>query len=520
MRVRTTYVLDARTLLHHRAGQTMALATSSIGRTFAIVGGPHPTVRSRRSDRGAPAAKKARSQIAIVDVIGPLSQRADYFCGWVDGYDSIAERVTSALEDTEVGAVVLRVDSPGGDLPGLEECIRSIVSVRDAEQKPIGVYVDELAASAAYWLAAGVSDAGIFAPTSAEVGSIGCYTMFADMRGALEKEGSAVTLVRDPPGKDAANPFDPVVDVALERERVRVNEAATRFYEAVGALRGIDAQLVRALDGATFGAAAALERKLIDGVMSIDGVIEAMSAKAKEAELSGMRERLQQKGRLMKINPKNRPQAAEEMPPAEGEPSSSGRATAAEVSQAATECSTACTDAATACDGGTADEAIAATAAMIAACENAIKVGQSFLGAGAAPKPEPTEDAPAASTEARMLKLLDSIEGERRVEAERKRLAAAAEERAKLLANSRIVNKELRAFVEDPATPLETARRIAKAFPAEVPNLAGDVTAAGTRGAGRGGAAGLTERELKICKDTGCDPERFAAQKARREARS
>lgn len=525
---RTTYVLDARTLLHHRTGQTMALASTAIGRTFSIESGPHDIahhpVSGRRSERGAAATKKARSQIAIVDVIGPLSQRADYFCGWIDGYDSIAERVTSAIEDTEVGAVVLRVDSPGGDLAGLEECIRSIVAVRDAEQKPIGVYVDELACSAAYWLAAGVSDAGIFAPTSAEVGSIGCYTMFADMRGALEQEGNAVTLVRDPPGKDAGNPFDPVVDVALERERVRVTEAATRFYEAIGSLRGVDALLVRALNGATFGAAAALEKKLIDGVMSISGVIETMSAKAQESELSGMRGRLSgAKARRTSAMKNTKRQAAEDVPAGEGESNSSGRATAAEVSTAAADCATVCTDAATACDGGTADEAIAATTAMIAACENAIKVGQSFLGGGTLDAPaemaEPTEPA-AAAADARVLKLLDTIESERRAEAATKRAAAVAEERAKLLAESRIVSKELRALVEDPKTPIETARRIARSFPAEVPNLAGDVTAVGSLAGGGTGVAGLTERELKICRDTGCTPEKFAELKARREAQA
>lgn len=526
---RVTYVLDARTLLHHRAGQTMALASMAIGRTFSIESGPHDIVRhpmsGRRSDRTAGSTKKARSQIAVVDVIGPLSQRADYFCGWIDGYDSIAERVTSALEDSEVGAVVLRVDSPGGDLSGLEECIRTIRAVRDAEQKPIGVYVDELACSAAYWLAAGVSDAGIFAPTSAEVGSIGCYTMFADMRGALEKEGNAVTLVRDPPGKDAGNPFDPVTDVALERERVRVTEAATRFYEAIGSLRGVDALLIRALDGATFGSAAALERKLIDEVLSIDDVIEAMGAKAKESELSGMRGRLSgaraQRKSAMKITKR---QAAEDMPPGEtgeAEPSSSGRATAAEVSTAAADCATVCTDAATACDGGTADEAIAATTAMIAACENAIKVGQSFLGGGTLDAPaEMAEPPAAAAADARVLKLLDTIESERRAEAAAKRAATVAEERAKLLAESRIVSKELRSLVEDPATPIETARRIAKSFPAAVPNLAGDVTTVGSLAGGGAGAAGLTEREIKICKDTGCTPEKFAELKARREAQA
>lgn len=102
----------------------------------------------------APATQVATPQpatVAIVGIEGPLAQRAIYdLCGYVDGYDAIAARLQIALENPDVGAVVLRIDSPGGDAQGLEEAVRRMRLAVEQSGKPCMVYVDELAASAAY----------------------------------------------------------------------------------------------------------------------------------------------------------------------------------------------------------------------------------------------------------------------------------------------------------------------------------------------------------------------------------
>lgn len=87
-------------------------------------------------------------------------------------------------------------------------------------------------------------------------------------------------------------------------------------------------------------------------------------------------------------------------PTEDSTPSAPSRATAADVSQSCTDCATSCTDCATACESGTADEAIAAATACMAACEANIKTLESFLGMSTesvAPPAEPVpEDVPAA----------------------------------------------------------------------------------------------------------------------------
>jgi ClpP class serine protease len=522
-----TFVLDRRTLARHRSGQVLALASAAVGRSFAVVEGPS-AVRYRRVATRTNAdalPRRPRSVIAIVDVCGPMVQRAETFCGYIDGYDAIASRINEELLKPEVGAVLLRIDSPGGDAQGIEEAIRSIVSTRENTGKPVASYVDELAASAGYWLAAGIANAGVYAPRSAQVGSVGCWSMIVDERKALEQDGIAVTVVREPAGKDPANPYAPVLDVAIAREGLVVTAIAERFYSAVANTRGMPAAGVRAQDAAMFLAEQAKGIGLIDEVVSIDDAIARLAAKAVEFSRARAAAANQRPPRRSTMNGQ-KPRSADGQPPAEGEqPAETGRATAAEVSQSCTECATACTDCADACESGTPDEAMAATSACIAACEACIKTCKSFLGtsdAPAEPKPEPAPaPAPAdaqnaAATDRRVVSLLESIESERKAEKDAQRKAAEAAERKKLIASRKIVNKDVRAWLEDSRTPIQSVRDACRALPpSEIPNLAGDVTPGFTRG---DGAHGLDERELKICKETGCTPERFAALKAQREA--
>jgi ClpP class serine protease len=391
-----TFVLSARSLVQHRRGSALALDSRAIGAHFALVDGPRETRRSALSaltDSRVPSLRG--SSIATVSVFGPLSQRAETFCGWIDGYDSIAQRTVDALNDPEVAGVVMQLDSPGGDVAGLEDCVRRICVARDTTGKPIAVYVDELAASAGYWLAACVANAGVYAPRSGQVGSIGVYCMLADETKALEQEGISVQLVRDPPGKDAANPMHPVPDVAMAQATGMVQADAARFYAAISMARGMTPADVRALNAGVLLADAAHAANLIDGLMSLEQVEAYVAslavdiAKANVSQkLSAMRSRLgaASKRRGKRLGDKNMTtknkaaDAAEPVADPNAPPAPKGRATAADVAQSCNDCAQVCTDTATACESGTADEAITAATACIAACEANEKVLESFLG--------------------------------------------------------------------------------------------------------------------------------------------
>lgn len=249
--------LDSKTLLQARASSVLALDAS------AFSGGV--TIQS------AAAATSVERNVAVVPVIGPMAQRGiDGLCGSVDGYDRLSARFAAAAADPEIGAIVLRIDSPGGDVAGLEEAVASMRRAKG--DKPVYAFVDELAASAAYWIAAGAADE-IYAPVSGRVGSIGCIGAVVDETAALAAAGLSVTLIREPEGKADGHPAGPVADLAIERATESVRAAASRFYAAVSGYRGISTDKIRALNGAVFGAETAMSAGLIDGVENFESVI-------------------------------------------------------------------------------------------------------------------------------------------------------------------------------------------------------------------------------------------------------
>lgn len=259
--------VGAKELLEVRASQVLAVDPRVLASGTQIADAPPPT--------------EERSKVAIVSVIGPLAQRAVAdLCGYVDGYDAVTARFAKAIQAPEVGAVVLRIDSPGGDVAGLEEAIGRMVELRKKSRKPVYAYVDELAASAAYWLAAGVSDSGVFVPGSGLVGSIGAIGALVDATKAAEAEGLKVTLVRDPAGKAEAHPYGPDQALAEERLGKLVAAAAGRFTDAVASLRGLKAAAVRGLNGALLEGEQAVTGKLADGVASLEDVVAMAAAEA------------------------------------------------------------------------------------------------------------------------------------------------------------------------------------------------------------------------------------------------
>ena len=215
--------------------------------------------------------------VALMQIRGPLSQRrTEHMCGWVDGYDGIAADFANALSRPDVSALVVAIDSPGGDVAGLEECCRRIVEARTEYNKPVAVYVDELAASAAYRLAVAFAPDDITIPQSGRVGSIGCIGAYVDETEKLKAEGVAVHVVRFPEGKAATAPAAPLHALAQERLGADVRNAAETFFGAVGAARDLEVGDVAALDGAVLAGGNAVRLGLADHIGSLESVAARM----------------------------------------------------------------------------------------------------------------------------------------------------------------------------------------------------------------------------------------------------
>jgi ClpP class serine protease len=287
--------VTAKELAQARASEVLAIDERVFGGSVRLPDA-EPKTEMRRREPQTEAASGAKAQavepgslVAIVMIEGPLAQRAvSDLCAYVDGYDAINSRVGAALSDPSVGAVVLRIDSPGGDAAGLEEAVTRMQDARKKSGKPVYAYVDELAASAAYWIAAAVADQGVYVPGAGLVGSIGCIGAMVDQTGALEQAGFKVTLVRDPAGKAESHPLGPISDLSLERTTALVSAVADRFVKAMAAARGLKPKAIRGFNGAVFGGQSAVDEGLANGVASLEQVVAMAQTAIDERKGNGM----------------------------------------------------------------------------------------------------------------------------------------------------------------------------------------------------------------------------------------
>jgi signal peptide peptidase SppA len=254
------------------ASPLLALDGRALGRSFALNDAPP----------AAPieAPNALAGNVAVVTIEGPLTQRAAMnMCGYSDGYDAIENRFTDALADESVGAVLLVIDSPGGDAAGLFEAVTRMRAAKVAAKKPVIAYADELIASAAYAIAC-VADE-IYLPRSGEVGSVGVVAIHCDETAANAQAGLKFTLFRSGPRKAEENPLEVLTDVAASAMQGRVNELAKDFFALVAGARGMTPEAVAALGGAVLTGQEAVSRGLANGIASLDQVM----AKAASARL-------------------------------------------------------------------------------------------------------------------------------------------------------------------------------------------------------------------------------------------
>lgn len=197
-----------------------------------------------------------RGETVAENGIGPMS-------GFT-GYDGIAAQVASGDEDPNVKGILLDIDSPGGEVSGLNELTTLLMARRGA--KPMRAMIRGCGCSAAYAIAACADE--ITMHESGFAGSIGVIMMHADFSGSLKKDGIAVTLVTAGAHKADGNPFEPLPDDVRARFSALVEDSYSRFVAHVAAARGMEESVVRATEAQVYRGQEAVDAGLVDRIMS------------------------------------------------------------------------------------------------------------------------------------------------------------------------------------------------------------------------------------------------------------
>lgn len=242
--------------------------------TIAARQGPGPL--AVEAQLGRPLANsqtvKIRDGVAIVPIVGPIFRHANAFSA-VSGATSVeilARDFGAALDDATVRAIVLNVDSPGGEVTGVHELAAMIHSARG--RKPIVAYIGGQGASAAYWIASAADE--IVVDATAQVGSIGVVQMVPN------------------PAADASKPIEIVSSRAPnKRPDVTTKEGRATILATVDALAAIfvadvarNRKVTAAKVESDFGqggvlvGAAAVAAGMVDALGSLEGVVARLKA--------------------------------------------------------------------------------------------------------------------------------------------------------------------------------------------------------------------------------------------------
>ena len=216
--------------------------------------------------------------VAVIRLNGTItSGSADSFSAGGITPDSVENQLAQAASNPDVKAVVLQINSPGGSVVASNQIYHMLKEF----DKPIVVWMDEMAASGGYYIACGTDY--VIAHPDTLTGSIGVISQFINADDLLEEIGVDVVVITTGPHKDTGSLFRDMTEEEQAYWQTIIDEVYEEFVGIVAEERGLAEETVRELaDGSVYTGRQALELGLVDAV----GLPQDAIAKA--AELGGI----------------------------------------------------------------------------------------------------------------------------------------------------------------------------------------------------------------------------------------
>ena len=221
-----------------------------------------------------------RDGVAVVPVTGPIFRHANLMTeiSGATSTDMLATDIQAALDDPAAKALVLDIDSPGGEATGINELSELIYNARG--KKTIKAYVGGMGASAAYWIASAADE--VVVDDTAQLGSVG---VVLNLRKREDRPGEKSYEIVSSNAPNKRPDLDSEAGIA--QLQTRADELANVFLDKVARNRGIarDEINTRFRQGGIATGALAVEAGMADRLGSLESLI---------AELAGSTPRVTQ----------------------------------------------------------------------------------------------------------------------------------------------------------------------------------------------------------------------------------
>lgn len=260
------------------AGELAGLDVKPQGHGVNLASGIASVLAGSRGAAGS--ANTSGSKVAVIPIQGTVQKRGGY-CSL--GTKDLVAQLNAANRDPEISAIVLDIDSPGGQVDGTEELAQAVA----LSGKPVVAYIDGLGASAAYWIASQASSIFINSASTAYAGSLGVLCMNVYQGAFLEKQGYKVEILRSSRAVDKARmnsveEMSPEVRASVQADLDQIGET---FIEAVTKGRaGLLSTKEDVFTGKVYRGSDAKKHGLVDSIGSLQ---DAVNHAAKLAQTGG-----------------------------------------------------------------------------------------------------------------------------------------------------------------------------------------------------------------------------------------
>jgi len=212
---------------------------------------------------------RAEEKILLVDVSGVIAQHGGPSLLAKEGgvLSRVYHRLEKAAEDPKIKGVIIRLDTPGGEVTASDILYHEILRFREKTGLPVLALMMGVCASGGYYIASACDY--LIAHPSSLTGSIGVISVFPDIHDLFDKVGVRVQVIKSGKMKDSGSPFREMTDAEKEVFQEIVDEYYRRFLDAVAESRKevlSKDQLVSLADGRIFTATQALDSGLVDAV--------------------------------------------------------------------------------------------------------------------------------------------------------------------------------------------------------------------------------------------------------------
>lgn len=221
---------------------------------------------------------ETKTKIVHLDLEGVISSMSTggFLAEALPSADGIKRALEQAVADSDVKAIVLRINSPGGEVTASDTIYNAVKKA--SAKKPVVVYMDSVAASGGYYVACGASK--VVASETTLTASIGVIMESMSYHDLFGKIGLGSQTFTSGAFKDTLSGARPMREDEKVYVQTLVNEMYDRFLSIVSEARKVPKDVLRSTvaDGRVVTGRQALAAKLVDQI----GYIEDAYVLAKE----------------------------------------------------------------------------------------------------------------------------------------------------------------------------------------------------------------------------------------------